>query len=201
MGTSVLLGLNGRMVVMRMSNKAMLTIPRNSASRYVLAYGSNLSLERMKRRCPSCKVVGTAELPGYRLLFKKSMTGAYATIEQDANWTVPVVVYRISAADELRLDRVEGCPAYYYKHEFILSVKRTNGRKTRELCSAYIMHEYRALGKPCMEYFRLLDAGYAQYGFDLRVLDEGLAASIGRKAAEDYIASFIAESQDDPDDQ
>jgi hypothetical protein len=33
------------------------------------------------------------------------------------------------------------------------------------------------------------------------VLDEGLAASIGRKAAEDYIASFIAESQDDPDDQ
>ena len=57
------------------------------------------------------------------------------------------------------------------------------------------------LGKPCMEYFRLLDAGYAQYGFDLRVLDEGLAASIGRKAAEDYIASFIAESQDDPDDQ
>ena len=67
------------------------------ARRYVLAYGSNLNLERMKRRCPSCKVVGTAELPGYRLLFKKSKTGAFATIEQDANWTVPAVVYRMRA--------------------------------------------------------------------------------------------------------
>jgi hypothetical protein len=55
------------------------------------------------------------------------------------------------------------------------------------------MHEYRALGKPCMEYFRLLDAGYAQYGFDLQVLDEGLAASIGRKAAEDYIQTYLSQ--------
>ena len=182
-----------------MPNRSWLTIPEKRASRYVLAYGSNLSLERMKRRCPSCKVVGTAELPGYRLLFKKSMTGAYATIEQDANWTVPVVVYRISAADELRLDRFEGCPAYYYKREFMLSVKRTNGRKTRELCAAYIMHEYRALSKPGMNYFRLLDTGYAQYGFDLNVLDEGLAASIGRKEAETFITAYIAESQNQTD--
>ena len=98
--------------------------------RYVLAYGSNLCLERMKRRCPSSRVVGTADIPGYRLLFKKSLTGAYATIEQDANWTVPVVVYRISASDELRLDRFEGCPTYYYKRRFALRVRRNNGRKT-----------------------------------------------------------------------
>jgi len=181
------------MAVMSMPDRSWLSVQGKRASRFVLAYGSNLNLERMKRRCPSCKVVGTAELPGYRLLFKKSMTGAYATIEQDANWTVPVVVYRISAADELRLDRFEGCPGYYYKHDFMLSVKRTNGRKTRELCAAYIMHECRMLGKPSMEYFKLLDAGYAQYGFDLQVLDEGLAASIGQKAAEDYIQTYLSQ--------
>jgi len=164
---------------------------RARLSRYVLAYGSNLSLERMKRRCPSCKVVGTTELPGYRLLFKKSKTGAFATIEQDANWTVPAVVYRISAADELRLDRFEGYPTYYYKQEFVLSIRRTNGRKTREMCAAYIMRENRLLGNPSMEYFKLLDQGYAQYGFDLSVLDEGLAASIGRKASEDYIREYL----------
>ena len=112
---------------------------------------------------------------------------------------MPVVVYRISDADELRLDRFEGCPAYYYKREFMLSVKRTNGRKTRELCAAYIMHEYRALGKPGMDYFRLLDTGYAQYGFDLNVLDEGLAVSIGRKEAEAFITAYIAESQNQTD--
>ena len=160
--------------------------------RNVLAYGSNLCLERMKRRCPSSRVVGTADIPGYRLLFKKSLTGAYATIEQDANWTVPVVVYRISASDELRLDRFEGCPTYYYKRRFALRVRRNNGRKTTELCSAYIMHEDRQLGKPDMVYFRLIDQGYAQYGFDLSVLDEGLAASIGRKESESYIREYLS---------
>ena len=163
----------------------------NKSFSYVLAYGSNLNRDRMKRRCPSSRVVGTADILGYRILFKKSMTGAYATIEQDANWSVPAVVYRINAADEIRLDRFEGCPTYYYKHHFILRIRRTNGRKTTELCSAYIMHEDRLLGKPDMDYFRLIDQGYAQYGFDLSVLDEGLAASIGKKAAEEYIRKYL----------
>ena len=51
---------------------------------YYLAYGSNLSLERMAIRCPDAVVAGTAKIPGYRLLFKKSGSGFYATIEQDA---------------------------------------------------------------------------------------------------------------------
>ena len=48
----------------------------NKSFSYVLAYGSNLSRDRMKRRCPSSRVVGTADILGYRILFKKSMTGA-----------------------------------------------------------------------------------------------------------------------------
>ena len=65
-------------------------------NRFYLAYGSNLSLERMKSRCPDAVVLGTAVIPGYRLLFKKSKTGSYATIEQDANCCVPALVYKIS---------------------------------------------------------------------------------------------------------
>ena len=99
---------------------------------------------------------------------------------------------RISVSDELRLDRFEGCPTYYYKRRFALRVRRNNGRKTTELCSAYIMHEDRQLGKPDMVYFRLIDQGYAQYGFDLSVLDEGLAASIGRKESESYIREYLS---------
>lgn len=41
-------------------------------SRYYLAYGSNLDMERMGKRCPYAVVVGTTEIKGYRLLFKKS---------------------------------------------------------------------------------------------------------------------------------
>ena len=52
-------------------------------SRYYLAYGSNLDMERMGHRCPYAVPVGVTEIYGYRLLFKKSKTGCYATIEQD----------------------------------------------------------------------------------------------------------------------
>ena len=96
---------------------------------FCIAYGSNLDEARMKKRCPSAEVFGTSVIGGYRLLFKQSMTGAYATIEQDANGCVPVVIYRITAEDELKLDRFEGYPKYYYKRDFLLPVWGLNGRK------------------------------------------------------------------------
>lgn len=74
-------------------------------SRYYLAYGSNLDMERMGHRCPYAVPVGVTEIYGYRLLFKKSKTGCYATIEQDANESVPAVVWLLSEFDELLLDR------------------------------------------------------------------------------------------------
>lgn len=67
----------------------MFELISRSPSRYYLAYGSNLDMERMGKRCPYAVVVGTTEIKGYRLLFKKSKTGCYATIEQDANESVP----------------------------------------------------------------------------------------------------------------
>lgn len=42
---------------------------------YYLAYGSNLSLERMAKRCPDAIAAGISKIPGYRLLFKKSGSG------------------------------------------------------------------------------------------------------------------------------
>lgn len=54
--------------------------PSRKPSLFYLAYGSNLSLERMSVRCPDAQVAGTAKIHGYRLLFKKSKSGFYATI-------------------------------------------------------------------------------------------------------------------------
>ena len=116
-------------------------------SRYYLAYGSNLDMERMGKRCPYAVVVGTTEIMGYRLLFKKSKTGCYATIEQDANESVPAVVWKLSEYDELLLDRYEGCPRYYYKKQFQLPVWNLNGNRMKKAkpCIAYVMHEDRRL--------------------------------------------------------
>lgn len=162
---------------------------------FCIAYGSNLSEARMRQRCPGAEVFGTSVIVGYRMLFKQSMTGAYATIEQDANSCVPVLIYRMTAADEARLDRFEGYPKYYYKREFFLPVWNLKDRrlKKRRTCIAYIMHEHRLLGEPSMDYFRLLDDGYDRWGFDKEALDAALENSIGYKQAAAWIRTYEKE--------
>ena len=46
-----------------------------------IAYGSNLNLPQMAKRCPSARVLGTSEIKDYKLLLRGSRTGSYATIE------------------------------------------------------------------------------------------------------------------------
>lgn len=76
--------------------------------KYYIAYGSNLNVRQMKQRCPSARIIGTANLDGWQLLFKGSQTGSYLTIEKKKGSTVPVAVWEITAEDEKALDRYEG---------------------------------------------------------------------------------------------
>lgn len=158
-------------------------------SRFYLAYGSNLDMERMGQRCPYAIPIGTTEIYGYRLLFKQSKTGYYATIEQDANESVPAVVWLLSEFDELLLDRYEGCPRYYYKKQFQLPVWNLDGHRMKKLktCMAYILHEERQLGCPSHEYFDLLADGYTGWGFPTDTLHSGLSSSIGKAAAVEFL--------------
>ena len=164
---------------------------------FCAAYGSNLVESRMKSRCPDAEVYGTSVIHGYRMLFKQSCTGAYATIEQDANCSIPVVIYRITAGDEARLDRFEGYPRYYRKQEFLLPVWAMNGKKrrSRASCIAYIMHEYRFLGEPSAEYFSLLDDGYTRWDFDHEILFKALDDSIGKEESSLWLNRFYEEKE------
>lgn len=174
---------------------------RENEEVYCIAYGSSLNEERMKKRCPKAEVFGTSMIYGYRLLFKQSMTGAYATIEQDANCCVPVLIYKMTADDEQRLDRFEGYPKYYYKRDFLLPVWGLNGRKKklRRNCIAYIMHEYRILSEPGEEYFDLLDCGYERWGFDKGCLVRAMEDSIGKEAATQWLAEYY-DKEDEADE-
>ena len=78
-----------------------------------IAYGSNMDEEQMKFRCPDSKLVGTGKIKNFRLMFKGSLSGNYATIEPEKNFEVPVLIWKISAADEKKLDRYEGFPNFY----------------------------------------------------------------------------------------
>ena len=135
--------------------------------RYYLAYGSNLNIAQMQFRCPNAVVVGTAVIPDYELLFKGSLTGAYLTIEPKQGAQVPVGVWEVSLVDELRLDRYEGFPSFYYKKEMRIPVVdiRTGKTKLRD-AFVYVMHEDRKLGIPTSFYMRTCLDGYRDFGFD-----------------------------------
>ena len=135
--------------------------------KYYIAYGSNLNVAQMRRRCPHATILGTAELKDWELLYKGSKTGAYLTIEKCAGGTVPVVVWEVTAEDEAALDRYEGFPSFYYKRDFKVVCKgiRTGRRRTVQ-AFAYIMHEDRPFGMPTGRYMMICAEGYDTFFFD-----------------------------------
>ena len=142
--------------------------------RYYIAYGSNLNVRQMKYRCPTAKIVGTAVIRDYELLYKGSKTGSYLTIEKKKGSLVPVAVWEVTKSDERSLDIYEGCPNFYYKKNMKIRLSETG--KTVD-AFVYIMHEERKLGIPTSAYIRTCVDGYRQFGFDLKHLRKAMDIS------------------------
>ena len=144
-------------------------------TRYYIAYGSNLNKAQMRWRCPDAKVIGTAELKDWKLLFKGSKSGAYLTIEKEDGGTVPAAVWSVSERDEQMLDRYEGYPTFYYKMELPVTVKDIKKGKLRHLTAfVYVMHEDRPEGIPSKQYIQVCAEGYRDFGFDLNILADAV---------------------------
>ena len=138
--------------------------------KYYIAYGSNLSMERMKRRCPDAKAVGTANIFNCRLEFRGSGSGNYLTIVPGTG-TVPVGIWEVSRADEKALDRYEGFPVFYHKEDFAVPVKEIKTGKVRtRTCFAYVMNKGAKIGVPSAEYAGICLEGYRDFGFTAEVL-------------------------------
>ena len=132
----------------------------------------------MKMRCPTAKVMGTAVIKDYELLFKGSKTGSYLTIEPKAGASVPVAVWETTADDELALDRYEGYPTFYYKAEMTLPITGIKSGKVRKRkVYVYIMHEERQIGMPTMRYVKTCLDGYRAFGFDENILYDAIENS------------------------
>ncbi len=145
--------------------------------RYYLAYGSNLNLEQMKRRCPTAVKVGTAIIENYRLMFKGSGSGNYLTVEKANGHYVPVGVFIIQPRDEHSLDIYEGYPNFYYKKEIKVVLKDSEGDDTPIEAFAYIMHEKFTLGEPSQRYVNTVLEGYKTFGFDKSLIEEAIRYS------------------------
>ena len=130
-----------------------------------IAYGSNMNIPQMARRCPTAEVVGTTRLKGYRLLFRGYSRGAVATVEPFKRGSVPVLLWSITPSDEAALDRYEGWPSFYRKE----TVEVEFGGETVE-AMVYIMNDGHPLGAPSRGYYETIREGYQSAGFDIAFL-------------------------------
>jgi hypothetical protein len=139
-----------------------------------IAYGSNLNLNQMARRCPTAKVYGKAILKNYRLLFKGTYASAYATIEAYPGGKVPVLIWKLQPRDEKALDIYEGYPVFYDKKD--IQLKLENGETVTAM--VYIMTEKRIrLSLPAQSYLKTIQKGYHSAGFDQKIIEEALEVS------------------------
>ena len=147
--------------------------------RLYLAYGSNINLEQMARRCPNSKVIGTAMIPDYELEFR-----GVATIVPKKGAEVPVLMWEIDQQDEINLNRYEGFPRLYRKEIFEIEV---NG-KIRE-GMAYLMN-YKGIAPPTAQYYNGIKKGYEDNGMDTKYLHDALVRSV------EYQQSELCESEE-----
>lgn len=143
-----------------------------SIKKIYAAYGSNMSTAQMAYRCPDAKIIGTGEIKNYRLMFKGELPYSYATIEEDENISVPVVLWELSADDEKRLDRYEGYPKKYYKKELEVETQEES-----VMAMVYIMDEGFPLNPPDSHYYAGIFNAYEDFKIDTEILEEALKYS------------------------
>ncbi len=90
--------------------------PIEEVNKYYFAYGSNIHLSQMARRCPSSTFIGKAILPGFRWQIN---TRGVANVVESSDHVVEGLLYDVSCQDERVLDRSEGVSKGFYQKQFL----------------------------------------------------------------------------------
>jgi len=127
------------------------------------AYGSNLNLSQMKRRCKDSVFLKKINLENFRLTFRSRYRAA--DIEPKKNSLVPGGLFEISKSDEKKLDLYEDYPILYKKYYFIL-----DGRKVM----TYTMVKKTPFRFPTERYLNVVKRGYLDCKLDKKFLNRAL---------------------------
>jgi len=136
------------------------------------AYGSNLNLKQMEKRCPDSKLITKDKIPNYQLNFAGPLT-----IINERHQQVIGAVFEISKKDEMALDHYEGWPHLYKK-------KTLTTKKGYTVMTYYISKniEYRM---PSNNYLLAVQQGYLDCNLNLKYLDQAVD-----RVEEPYILEF-----------
>ena len=127
------------------------------------AYGSNLNLFQMKRRCKDSVFLKKFELKGYRLNFRSKYRAA--DIEKSKNSIVPGALFEISKSDEKKLDVYEDYPILYEKLYFSYYNKKV---------MTYTMVKKSIFKFPTERYLNIVKKGYIDCRIDIKILKKAL---------------------------
>ncbi len=137
-------------------------------NRCTFAYGSNMWREQMRKRCPQSRLLGPAQLHGYRWIIN---IRGYANIVADVQGRVMGLVYAISATDEAALDQFEGVAQGRYR-KALLEVRQGEERITALVYIDPLTVE----GQPQPEYIHRINAAIG----DAQLPEEYVATVIRR---------------------
>lgn len=120
----------------------------------MFAYGSNLNLSQMAKRCPAAVPIGRLKLNGWKLVFR----GVADVIREDGA-TCWGGVWRITPRCEQALDVYEGVRSGMYRREWI-PVKKTPQGETEML--VYVMNST-GIMPPSQYYLDVIRDGYHDF--------------------------------------
>ena len=127
------------------------------------AYGSNLNLFQMKRRCKDSIFLKKINLKDFRLTFRSKYRAA--DIEPKKNSVVPGGLFDISKSDERKLDVYEDYPILYKKYYFYYYTKKV---------MTYTMSKKSPFKFPTERYLNIIKQGYKDCNLDIKFLYQGL---------------------------
>lgn len=141
------------------------------------AYGSNLDVTQMQRRCPTARRDAPATLRGHSLVFagfSRTWQGPVATVVRARAGVVQGLLYELDADALARLDRFEGVPVVYDRA--LCSVVDEHGRRRR--AQVYRLVGDVAPSSPSAAYLAAIARAYDELGFDADTL---AAAALARQ--------------------
>lgn len=154
-----------------MTKRAILIPPTartGPAPTLYFAFGSNLDTAQMRARCRHAVVERRAVLHGYRLAFTGYSVlrgGGVATVIEAEGDAVEGLLYRLTDADLVELDKYEGHPGFYRRVR--VTVEDARGAQV----SAWTYRLDRAERRPAVEYTRIIADAYMTLGISLASLE------------------------------
>ena len=130
------------------------------------AYGSNLNIFQMKRRCKDSKFLKKIKLKDFRLTFRSKYRAA--DIEPKKNSIVPGALFEISKSDEKKLDLYEDYPLLYTKYYFTYYRKKV---------MTYTMVKKTKFAYPTERYLNVVKRGYKDCKLEKKYLLKALMPS------------------------